>query len=83
MLAIGGSAQALNDLRDLIQVSEIKRHVRSDRKSYPMGVEGNAANKIKYLGPLHRATVDAVIHGDLQDLEVLRLARVHWAIGAR
>ena len=73
MLAIGGSAQAINDLRDLFQVSEIKRHVRSDRKAYSMGVERNAADKIKYLGPLRRATVDAVIHGDLQDVEVLEI----------
>ena len=69
MLAVGRRLQALDDVGDLIEIAKIELHVRADRKSDTMRIERDAADKIEDFILLCPTTVDAVIHGNFEDVE--------------
>jgi hypothetical protein len=57
----------------LIEIREIKRHVRSYGKADPMRIDRDAAYKIEYLGALRGTAVDAMINRDLKQVETLQI----------
>jgi hypothetical protein len=57
VLTIGGSPQLFDDRSDLIEIREIKRHVRSYGKADAMRIDRDAAYKIEDFGALPGAAI--------------------------
>ena len=70
VLAVGGRLESLDDRRNLIEIGEVERCIGADGKPDAVGIEGDAADKIEDFGALRGATVDAMVYGDFEHVDV-------------
>src|SRR6267142_6717270 len=73
MFAVGRSLEPLENCRDGIKVRVVKWHIGSDRQADAVGRQRDPADQIKNLRPQPRAPVDAMINGDLENIEMVQV----------
>ena len=67
------SKALIDDGCDFVQVGEIEGHVGADRKPYPVCEQRDASDEIEDGRGIGFAAGNAVVYGDLKDIEIFQV----------